>query len=110
MSKKEYERIQLLATPEIVAWWKAYADDPDRQEKLREIIREGMSIKSGEYKKIRADKAEILEAIDVLLLSGRLTDISGLIEKEPNQQVEEKQERLKPKIGKLKTSINANKK
>lgn len=106
MRKNEYERIQLLATPDIYEWWTKLQEE-DRvngtklaQEHLREAVRIGMSVKIGEKKCLPADRAELLESIDKLLLSGRLHSLIGPTE------VRTQHEKRRPNIDILKRSIN----
>lgn len=104
MAKKEYERIQLLATPEIYSWWQKRADDPDRQEKLRQIIRIGMEVEEGSLATIDPAKLKIYDAIETLLKSGLLPTAGSVQDPSEEKSVTEKK---RPKIDRVKSSINS---
>jgi hypothetical protein len=100
--KGEYERVQLLATPDILEWWNQMKDDPDRQERLREAVRKGMAIEKGELVTITPDQLKVYQAMETLYKSGILPTAEKAAP--PVQSAVEKR---KPNIGRLKSSIQS---
>lgn len=100
MAKKDYERIQLLATPDIVKWWNDHKDDLERQEKLRQIIRIGMEVTSGQSELVDPKKKKLYDAIETFLRSGIIPQPVFSGEEPPK-------ERKKPKLGGLREQIRS---
>ncbi|MED1954608.1 hypothetical protein [Brevibacillus centrosporus] len=103
--KTEYERIQLLATPDISEWWSNLKEDSDRQEKLRECVRKGIALEKGDLVTVSTEQLKVYQAMETLYKSG----IMPVPEKAAPPPVVES-EQIKPKINRLKSSIEANKK
>lgn len=103
--KSEYERIQLLATPDISKWWKGMEGNDDRQEKLREAVRKGIAIERGELATISPEQLKVYQAMETLYKSGIMP-----IPDKVNPPSKLETEQIKPKIGRLKNSIEANRK
>lgn len=99
----DIERVQLLATPDIYKWWVKHKDDDQRQEKLREIIRLGMKVQSGELETIAPDEKKNYEAFVQLARSGILQATETPIPK----QVQHAQEKKKPKVGLTRNSVQS---
>ena len=102
---EQYERIQLLATKDISTWWKSIADDPDRQERLRQAVRNGIAIELGEVVVITPEQLRVYQAMETLYKSGIIP--TAEITPTPPQQATDKK---KPNIGRLKKSIESFKK
>ncbi|MDX5091621.1 hypothetical protein SD939_10425 [Lactobacillus crispatus] len=104
--KKELdiERVQLLATPDIYQWWTDHKKDDQRQEKLREIIRLGMKVQSGELETITPEEKKNYAAFVQLARSGILqsTDPQPV-----PSQVQTTNEKRKPKVGLTRSSVQS---